>query len=319
MSQSLRKLSVGEAFTIRSPLGSVPHIQAVVRATAMLPDPCLESLQVRISIGDATLLEAFNACLAKHSSKISSLTAKLPFDSQTWTLIFNLPALQNLDIAPLSTDVPRPSVEVLSMIQRLVAEQPLLKSLQLDLPIPAEQTQDSSLYSQVIQELMGLRNLETLILYVTAPLSLSESEVREMGASWPKIQHLQFRHNRSQRSMRWPPAGIEIQNDLSLLPSFLRHLPSLEELHLLFTCNPPLPAPQGRFPAPVFRILNVGVSPCPKASHENVVAYLAAVLPHAADVRYTRIPGPGKFSSWRQIVDDLDSKRGRAGRDGDGG
>ncbi|KAG8944270.1 hypothetical protein FRC04_002066 [Tulasnella sp. 424] len=283
-------------------------MQAVVSAVAMLDEPCLESLEVQSSFRDATLLEAFNMCLANHSNKISALRAILPFDSQTWDSIFGLSALRTLDIAPLATTDPRVSEEILSIMRTLVAKHPLLKTLQLDLPLPREQALDNSLYSQLIHELMGLRNLETLALYVTGPLSLSESDVREMGASWPKIRNLQF-HQNGRRSLKIPRREITIQNDLSLLPSFLRYLPSLEGLDIQFTCNPPLTAPQERLPAPAFRVLNLIASPSPEASHEDVVAYLAAVLPRCADVQYTGVPSLDKTLIWRSIIKALESQR----------
>ncbi|KAG8944269.1 hypothetical protein FRC04_002065 [Tulasnella sp. 424] len=308
ISQSLKKL---RAIEICPPsMGSMQDhtvaMQPVVSAVAMLDKPCLESLEVESFFSDATLLETLNMCLTKHSSKISTLEARLPFDSQTWDSIFGLPTLRTLDIAPFATTAPRPSEEIVSIIRTLVAKQPLLKSFQLNLPFSRERALDNSLYSQLMHELMGLRNLETLGLYVMGSLSLFESDVREMGASWPKIRNLQFYQN-GRRSVEIPPRGITIQNDLSLLPSFLRYLPSLEELHIPFTCNPTLTAPQGRLPAPAFRILDLSASPSPEESHKGVAAYLAAVLPRSAVVQYTG--APDKTRIWVPIIEALESQR----------
>ncbi|KIO28432.1 hypothetical protein M407DRAFT_22328 [Tulasnella calospora MUT 4182] len=274
------------------------NIRAIVQAAAMLPEASLEALRTGCYCSAAAMLEAFNACLTKHSSILSKLAATFPFDDHVWVAIFSLTNLRDLEIAPLNVNAPAPpSEEIFCKIRTLVERHPLLRSIQLELPLPPEE----SLYPQFIRNLMGLQGLETLKLRVTAPLFLSEAEVREMGASWPKMRNLQL-----STSSDWSEWQVEPRTDLSLLPSFLRHLPHLEELHIALACKQSIAAPPPeQVPISALQILDVENSPDPEASRGAVVAYLAAVLPHGAHVHDWGF-GPLR-SFWRKVAIDLAS------------
>ncbi|KAG8925347.1 hypothetical protein FRC00_004078 [Tulasnella sp. 408] len=299
ISQSLRDLTVSQ---VRSSSGEPrpdcsPYIRAIVKAAAMLPYPSLEALDMGCYSSDAALLEAFSTCLIKHSSTLSNLTATFPFDDQVWAAIFSLPNLRALDMAPLPTNAPAPSEDILPRMRTLVERHPLLKSLQLELSLPPE----APVYGQLIRSLIGLRGLETLELRVTAPLLLSKAQVREMGASWPKIRRLQLSTSGIWSGVEW---GIEPQTDLSLIPSFLRHMPHLEELCIPLACKQPIVTPPTeQVPVSALQILDVENSSAPEASQEAVVAYLAAVLPHGAHIR-ERSFGPVR-SFWKRVAIDL--------------
>ncbi|KAG9036179.1 hypothetical protein FS837_001734 [Tulasnella sp. UAMH 9824] len=299
ISQSLRDLTVSQVRLSHDQLevDCSHYIRAILKAAAMLPHPSLETLSMGCYGSDAALLEAFSACLTKHSSTLSDLTATFPFDDQVWAVIFSLPNLRALDMAPLTTNAPAPSEEILARIRTLVERHPLLKRLKLELSLPPEEP----LYPQLIRSLMGLRGLETLELRVTAPLLLSEAQVMEMGASWPKIRRLQL-----STSVIWSEVGWEIEprTDLSLLPSFLRHIPPLEELCIPLACKQTIVTPSAeQVPVSALQILDVGNSSAPEASQEAVVAYLAAVLPHGALIHDWSF-GPVR-SFWKRVAIDL--------------
>ncbi|KAG9047321.1 hypothetical protein FS837_002531 [Tulasnella sp. UAMH 9824] len=194
--------------------------------------------------------------------------------------------------------------EIIPMIRTLVESQPLLKSLQLDLGLAPHGDPSDSPYSWIIRALMGLQSLETLKLHISLPLYLSESEVREMGASWPRMRILEFWT--TSYWMEIPRRGAAPQSDLSLVPCFLREIPRLEELHVSFRCNRPLQAPEEQPPASVLRTLNFGRCPLPGASREEVVAYLAAVLPRDTNVQNQNLYGPS-FDFWDKVACDLNS------------
>ncbi|KAG8911192.1 hypothetical protein FRC01_005864 [Tulasnella sp. 417] len=297
ISQSLQYLNVGQAYLFRgsSQPDCSPYIGAILKAAAMLPNPSLETLNVGCYCSNAALAEAFDACLTKHGSRISNLRAALPFHDQAWTSIFNLPNLRALNIAPLDTNALPSSEEILYKIKTMVESSSLSESLELQLPLPPSQY----LYPQLIRCLLPLRSLQTLKLHVTSPLSLSEAEIRGMGASWPKMRELQL-----STSCDWPGGNQQKmgpRTDLSVLPSILRHFPRLEELSLPFACKQTIVAPPAeQVPASVLKTLNVENSPTPEAEQGAVEAYLAVVLPPGATVRdrsYGRVT-----SFWRRVA-----------------
>ncbi|KIO24568.1 hypothetical protein M407DRAFT_26081 [Tulasnella calospora MUT 4182] len=244
ISQSLRRLVLFQVALIfgNAAPGSLDlmedTMEDVMKAAAKLDDPCLEELQLLCISGGTAFAEAFKACLKKHAPRITSLMVKFPFDAQVWASVFSLPTLQTLVIAPLKFYELGTPEETIPRIPALVESQPQLKNLELDLPLREEPSQSNSPYSRIIRDLMGLRNLETLILYISLPLSLTESEVQEMGASWPKMRILQFENKSNWTGILGH--RIAPQSDLSLLPSFLRGLPCLEELRVPFMCDKPL-------------------------------------------------------------------------------
>ncbi|KAG8910968.1 hypothetical protein FRC01_006018 [Tulasnella sp. 417] len=319
ISQSLRRLTVLQVTFVL--VGAAPGfrelmetiMEAVMNAAAQLDEPCLEELKLRSVFGEAAFTEAFNACLVKHSTRLTTLMAKFPFNAQVWATVFSLPALQALDIAPLKFIELATSEEIVPMIQPLVENLLQLKSLELDLPLSEETSQSNSPYSQIIHDLMGLRNLETLILHITLPLSLTESEVQEMGESWPKMRILQFDHESNWTGIHGLRFRVAPQSDLSLLPSFLRGLPCLEDLCVPFVCDKPLTAPPEGFPESPLRTLDVGACPKPKLSPEEMTAYLAFVLPQAARVKYRNIYGPGnggpRGGFWALVARELTKLR----------
>ncbi|KIO28430.1 hypothetical protein M407DRAFT_22326 [Tulasnella calospora MUT 4182] len=286
-------------------------MEDVMKAAAKLDDPCLEELQLLCISGGTAFAEAFKACLKKHAPRITSLMVKFPFDAQVWASVFSLPTLQTLVIAPLKFYELGTPEETIPRIPALVESQPQLKNLELDLPLREEPSQSNSPYSRIIRDLMGLRNLETLILYISLPLSLTESEVQEMGASWPKMRILQFENKSNWTGILGH--RIAPQSDLSLLPSFLRGMPCLEELRVPFMCDKPLVAAKEGFPASPLRTLDIGECPTPKASPKEMAEHLAVLLPHAARVVYRNVYyGRGGF--WTEVARDLDDLRKQINR-----
>lgn len=269
--------------------------------------PCLEELEVCCASSSGAFVKALKACLIKHGSRLARLQIKTPFAERLWASIFNLSTLQTLDIAPFKPNKLGRLEEVIPKIHTLVERQPQLRSLELDLPLYGERSQYRSPYFRIIREVMGLRNLEMLILRVNLPLSLTESDVQEMGVSWPKMRILALNH----RAGDWtasPGPEVAPQTDLSLLPCFIRKLPHLEKLHVPFICDKPLTLPQEQCGASALRTLDVGMSPKPEASLEQVVAYFSAVLPHAA-----QIVSLGRFhcsqSFWKEVTQGLSDLR----------
>lgn len=312
ISPSLRRLALCQVtiLLVEGRPGTVVLMEKVVRAVmeaaAKLDHPSLEEFKLRCTFGGTAFVEAFTACLIKHGSTITSLMAKFPFDAQVWTFISGLPALQTLDIAPVKFDQPGASDEIIPRIKPLVESQPQLRSLELDLSLREEPSQSHLPYSRIIRDLMGLRNLENLILHITLPLSLTESDVQEMRASWPKMRTLQFDNESYWAGVR--RLEIAPQSDLSLLPYFLRGLPCLEELHVPFICNKSLVAPSEGFPGSALRILNVGRCPKPKASLEEVVKYLSVVLLRAVRVENRNVYDPCE-GFWDKVAHGLDDLR----------
>ncbi|KAG9036180.1 hypothetical protein FS837_001735 [Tulasnella sp. UAMH 9824] len=304
ISQSLRNLLVGPSQVFRdqsqSVLDSSFYIRTIVEAAAMLPEPSLETLNVGCYDRNAALLEAFTTCLTKHSSRLSRLTATFPFNDQVWAVISSLPNLRALDIAPLDIRAPALPEETLPKIRTLLEHHLLLRTLHLELPFPPEE----SLYPRFIRNLMGLRGLQTLILHVTSPLFLFEAEVQDMGASWPRMRKLQLSTSGS-----WSgKVGYNIapRTDLSLLPSFLSHIPYLKELCIPLACKQSVATPlPSQVPVSTLELLDLDNSPTLEASREAVVAYLAAVLPRGAHVRDWNLGLIQTF--WAKVGSDLAS------------
>ncbi|KIO24570.1 hypothetical protein M407DRAFT_8901 [Tulasnella calospora MUT 4182] len=100
----------------------------------MLPEASLEALRTGCYCSAAAMLEAFNACLTKHSSSLSKLAATFPFDDHVWAATFSLTNLRDLEIAPLNVNAPAPpSEEIFCKIRTLVERHPLLRKLHIAL------------------------------------------------------------------------------------------------------------------------------------------------------------------------------------------
>ncbi|KAG8899581.1 hypothetical protein FRC01_010453, partial [Tulasnella sp. 417] len=276
-----------------------------------LLQPCLENFEFCCASRVEASVEALNACLIKHGSRISRLKLETPFDGRVWVSVLRLSALQELKIAPLAIDELGSLEGVIPMVQALVKGHPQLKRLKLDLPLRGEpfQSESGAGYSRIIRDLMGLQTLETLGLYVTLPLSLTESEVQKMGVSWPKMRILQL-YSMS-RGPLFPETEIAPQSDLSLLPCFLRGLPRLERLRVPLTCDESLAVPQEGCTESALQTLEMELCPEPKAGLEQVVSYLAAVLPHTARISASvRYDGQEEF--WTKVARRLSDLRNAA-------
>ncbi|KAG8912421.1 hypothetical protein FRC01_005108, partial [Tulasnella sp. 417] len=151
------------------------------------------------------------------------------------------------------------------MIRALVAGQPQLKCFELHLSLRGEPSQSYSSYFGIIRDLMGLRNLETLKLKISLPLSLTEPQVEEMGVSWPSMRILEL-DTASIYGARIEGEDRASQNSLSLLPCLLRSLPRLKELRVPFTYDEPLAAPQEECGGSALRFLDLKLCPEPNSN-----------------------------------------------------
>ncbi|KAG8903964.1 hypothetical protein FRC01_008911, partial [Tulasnella sp. 417] len=197
ISLSLRKLTwVKSEYPFFNPSPeSIHYVQSVIGALAECERPCLEEIELNCNSDGATFVDTLKPCLNKHGSRITSFKVYIPFDARVWVSIFDLPALQTLHIAHYKLDELGTLDEIIPMIQKLAERQPQLKRLNLYSNLPFREDSEShsnSAYSQLIRDLMGLRNLETLELRVTLPLSLTDSEVQQMGESWPNMRVLEL-------------------------------------------------------------------------------------------------------------------------------
>ncbi|KIO24573.1 hypothetical protein M407DRAFT_26086 [Tulasnella calospora MUT 4182] len=303
ISQSVKELVLRFSYSAQPSLDStvVQSMLAAVGAAAALPNSSLEELELGLPshTTDTYICVAIAKCLEKHRSTIAKLALNFPIDYQVWSSICNLPRLRELAVSPFHLSELGIYARITPMIQELVRAQPLLERFHISLLASGlEPPEGPDLYRNIIRQLLGLHSLRSIAVYATAPLLLSENDIREMGVSWPHIQAV-----RLQPRIFWSGAPFQLaETNLSTLASFLRHFPCLKELDLSLRCHSLPPAEQPVL-TPVLRVLDVGGSPVPRADIEQVAAYLASVLPPTTHVKSGGfMAGPEVRSVWRQIV-----------------
>ncbi|KAG9036178.1 hypothetical protein FS837_001733 [Tulasnella sp. UAMH 9824] len=313
ISQSLRKLRLTFSYHGEPSEQSacVQSMLAAVRAAATLPNSSLEELKLSSHTSDTDLCVAISECLDKHRATISNLNLDLPIDDQVWSSVCSLPCLRAVAVSPFNSSEFGKSARIITMIQELVKAQPLLERFRVSLPALSFAAQeDPDLGRSVIRQLLGLHSLRSVDISASAPILLAEDDVREMGASWPQIRTV-----RLQPPIVWFAPGLMAETNLSVLPSFLRHLPYLEELDLPWRCDSLSPAEQPN-PKPLLRVLEVSGSPAPSLETEQVASYLASVLPPTARVKHDGIMfgGEGK-AIWKEIIRRFEGIRNARNQD----
>ncbi|KAG8944271.1 hypothetical protein FRC04_002067 [Tulasnella sp. 424] len=282
ISESLRKLSLTQKCG-RDSLCETHCNQSmldVVSAVAALPNACLEDLTLIGHVTDANLCSAITACLNKHGSTIYKIKTTLPLDHQAWSSVCGLPSLREIDfVPPRSADAGELLPETIAAIQELEKSSPILESLSIRLLSPSGPGEDPEIFRSLIRQLSEFHNLKSLSISVDAPLSLSEDDVLEMGTSWPGMRVL-----RLNPEVDWIQGQQMAQSALSLLPNFLRHFPCIEELHVPFCGDSPLPPVERPVPTSRLRVFEVSSSRAPWQDRELVADYLASVLPLTAHI-----------------------------------
>ncbi|KAG8911191.1 hypothetical protein FRC01_005863 [Tulasnella sp. 417] len=309
ISQSLRELCLIFSFLVESTHHSssvcVRSMVAAVSAAAALPNPSLQYFKLSGHAAGTDLCTAITECLAKHQSTIYKLALDVPIDHQVWRSICNLPFVREVGVTPFSRSELGNSARIIPMLDELVKAKPLLERLRVSLPAAGfGPVEEPDLYRRIIRQLLGLHSLRSVGIYASAPISLSENDVREMGASWPQIRTV-----RLQAHIAWFTPGQMAETDLCILPHFLRHFPYLEELDLPLRCDN-LPRAEQPTTKLLLGVLEVSGSPAPKVDTEQVAAYLASALPPSTRIKGSFILSGGEAKArWEEIIRRYDTIR----------
>ncbi|KAG8975547.1 hypothetical protein FRC05_005616 [Tulasnella sp. 425] len=226
-------------------------------------------------------LPSLAQCISRHSSTLSNVTLKTPFEGTIWTSVCGLPQINTLEFyfcPGFHDDFPTPPI--VDMLKELVESLPgrAITSLALALPHPSVL---ALVRSEAFAWLGRVQGVKALVLTGTVLPKLEPQEIVHIGQSLGQLERLTI--------TTWIDERVPEEQAVTpgALLLFLRYFPSLKTLkiRLYFRSIPPQVQTK---PASSLERLDVLLScPPPTAQKDDITAFLESALPSQARITHS--------------------------------